>query len=190
MPADDPAPDLFLEPRLLHAEEEEGLWLRVVDVPAALESRGWDVGGAELTLFVHGDKFVPENNGSWCLAVGNAPTCTPRAKRLAIMAEDCDIQLGIGALSALFMVRNGVHSGALVNCFPVDCGFKACFELIRRAIEPQQRWRWLGWLWVSRKHCGRWITCSQLRPNRIAATTFDSKARFFSLRPRSSNGPL
>jgi len=32
VPMDDPAPDLFAEPRLLQTALDEGAWLRVVDV--------------------------------------------------------------------------------------------------------------------------------------------------------------
>ena len=44
-PMDDPAPDLFIEPRLLHAQDLEGTWWRLVDVPAALAQRGYDTEG-------------------------------------------------------------------------------------------------------------------------------------------------
>lgn len=104
VPSDDPAPDLFVEPRLLHVEEDEGLWLRVIDVPSALQSRGWDVGGVKLTLFVHGDTFVQENDGAWQLTIGEAPTCRATVERVAVEAEHCDLQIGIAALGPLFMV--------------------------------------------------------------------------------------
>ena len=104
MPADDPAPDLFVEPRLLHVEEDEGMWLRVIDVPSALESRGWDIGSICLTLFIRGDTFVQENNGAWQLVVGAAPTCTAIVRQVTTQAKHCDVQLSITALGPLLMV--------------------------------------------------------------------------------------
>ena len=44
-PADDPAAEFFLEPRLLNAEDHEGAWFRVVDAAGALAERGYDVEG-------------------------------------------------------------------------------------------------------------------------------------------------
>ena len=44
-PMDDPAPDLFIEQRLLHAQDLEGTWWRLVDGPAALAQRGYDTEG-------------------------------------------------------------------------------------------------------------------------------------------------
>lgn len=44
-PADDPALEFFLEPRLLNARDDEGMWLRIVDVPTSLAGRGWDADG-------------------------------------------------------------------------------------------------------------------------------------------------
>lgn len=66
MPDDDPAPHLLLEPRMLNKNQFDGLWLRVVDVPSALEARGYTQSG-EVTLTVRDDDLCSWNNGSWTL---------------------------------------------------------------------------------------------------------------------------
>jgi predicted acetyltransferase len=101
VPAADPAPDLFLEPRLLHPAEEEGMWLRLVDVPAALAGRGWDNAAAELTIAVRGDVLIPANNRAWRLrtTAGGASCCAAPA------GTSADLSLGVAALALLFMGR-------------------------------------------------------------------------------------
>ena len=67
VPADDPAPALFLEPRLLRAEvEAEGTWWRIVDVKGALEARGYSIAlGDTLTLAVEdNERLAPWNTGA------------------------------------------------------------------------------------------------------------------------------
>ena len=61
-PLDDPAPELFAEPRMLHAEDREGLWLRVVDVERALSERGYDRPGT-LRIGISADSLAPWNEG-------------------------------------------------------------------------------------------------------------------------------
>lgn len=82
-PVDDPAPELLVEPRLLHQVEGEGLWLRVVDVEGALAGRGYGADG-ELVLEVPPDPLAPWNEGRYCLTVeggqahlAGAPTRQP-----------------------------------------------------------------------------------------------------------------
>jgi predicted acetyltransferase len=66
LPADDPAVELFVEPRLLHAEDREGVWLRIIDVEGALAGRGWHAQG-ELVFEVPQDDLAPWNAGGWRL---------------------------------------------------------------------------------------------------------------------------
>ncbi|MEJ2088939.1 MAG: GNAT family N-acetyltransferase [Gammaproteobacteria bacterium] len=63
---DDPAPNMFLEPRMLGRRTWDGVWLRVVDVEAALSARGYDVPG-EAIVEVHDDDLCPWNNGRYRL---------------------------------------------------------------------------------------------------------------------------
>ena len=94
-PLDDPAADVFVEPRLLHSQDLEGSWWRVVDVKTALEQRGYDVEGS-LVLAITEDELAPWNNGRWRLDVGSGGA--------EVQATDApaDIELSVRALSSLY----------------------------------------------------------------------------------------
>lgn len=71
VPDDDPAPQLLLEPRRLNRRASDGIWLRVVDVPALLGERGYSHGG-NATVTIKDDDLCPWNNGTWTVsAEGN-----------------------------------------------------------------------------------------------------------------------
>ena len=65
---DDPAPNLFLEPRRLRRKTGDGVWMRVVDVADALAGRGYDQPG-EAVIEITGDELCPWNNGCYRLSV-------------------------------------------------------------------------------------------------------------------------
>lgn len=67
-PADDPAFELFAEPRLLHSQDREGVWLRIVDVERALAERGYVADGT-LTLRITEDALTPWNEGTYRIEV-------------------------------------------------------------------------------------------------------------------------
>ncbi len=94
-PVDDPAPDLFVEPRLLHTQDLEGTWWRVVDAPLAFTLRGYDVEGS-LVFAIADDELAPWNNGRWYLDVG------PQGAEVQATAATADIELSVRALSSLY----------------------------------------------------------------------------------------
>ena len=94
-PADDPAWELFLEPRMLNAEDREGTWFRIVDAGAALAGRGYDAEGS-LAIGIADDPLTPWNNGVWQLAVGPDGAQAQRTNRAP------DIALSAKALTSLF----------------------------------------------------------------------------------------
>ena len=63
---DDPAPNLFLEPRRLRRKTMDGIWMRVVDAQAALTGRGYDLTD-ELVVEITEDDLCPWNNGCYRL---------------------------------------------------------------------------------------------------------------------------
>ena len=104
-PLDDPAADVFVEPRLLHSQDLEGSWWRVVDVKTALGQRGYDVEGS-LVLAITEDELAPWNNGRWRLDVGSDGA--------EVQATDApaDIELSVRALSSLYSGhRSARHLG-------------------------------------------------------------------------------
>lgn len=94
-PADDPAAEFFLEPRLLNAEDHEGAWFRVVDAANALAERGYDV-EEELTIGLNADPLTPWNDGQWHLEAG-----TDGARMRPSKAAP-DIELSSKALASLY----------------------------------------------------------------------------------------
>ena len=68
--ADDPAEELFAEPRMLHARDTEGVYFRVVDVAGALAGRGYDVDG-DIRIGISADRETPWNEGTWRLSANN-----------------------------------------------------------------------------------------------------------------------
>ena len=104
-PLDDPAADVFVEPRLLHSQDLEGSWWRVVDVKTALGQRGYDVEGS-LVLAITEDELAPWNNGRWRLDVG------PDGAGVQATDAPADIELSVRALSSLYSGhRSARHLG-------------------------------------------------------------------------------
>jgi len=67
-PADEPLLHMLAEPRALRFQVRDGAWLRIIDLPAALEARRFAVDGM-LRLDVR-DEFCPWNEGRWVLQGG------------------------------------------------------------------------------------------------------------------------
>ena len=94
-PMDDPAMLLMQEPRLLHCNDREGSWMRIIDVPAALAQRGYD-GEGDLVIGVRGDDFAVWNNGNWRIR------CDGNEAEVSSVKSDADVELSIGALTSLY----------------------------------------------------------------------------------------
>ena len=100
-PPDDPALDLFMEPRLLHAVDRPGIMFRVVDVPNALLGRGYSGGAGSVTLRVVEDTLAPWNAGWWRLSVaeGGEPSVEQLSEADAageeVLTFDAIRQLGL-----------------------------------------------------------------------------------------------
>lgn len=102
MPVDHPLLLLLAEPRRLGWAIGDALWLRLVDLVAALEGRGWAADG-RLVLDVH-DEACPWNAGRWELVAedGRArATASTAAADLAMHARD----LAAAYLGGIGMVR-------------------------------------------------------------------------------------
>lgn len=117
--SDDPAPDLLLEPRMLNKHVSDGIWMRVVDVEAALPHRPYSARG-ELTFAIDGDDLCAWNNGAYLLETDGksgdvrrtdrAPQLTMRPNSLASLVS--------GHSSASRLARAGlleVHDAGAVR---------------------------------------------------------------------------
>jgi predicted acetyltransferase len=94
-PVDDPAHELFAEPRMLQARDTEGLWFRVVDVEQALAARGYDADG-EVVLGVPADRETPWNEGTYRLTVSGGEVDVSRT------ASPAEVTVPIKSLSSAF----------------------------------------------------------------------------------------
>ncbi len=119
-PIDDPAAELFMEPRLLNSLDREGLWFRMVDVPRALEGRGYDEAG-EITIEVTEDPVAPWNPGTYCLET------SAEGAQAATTSRSPDIQLSVKALASLY---TGFRSARQLAAWGLMVGSD---EAVRRA---------------------------------------------------------
>ncbi|MDE0047118.1 MAG: GNAT family N-acetyltransferase [bacterium] len=101
-PSDDPAMEYFLEPRLLEARDNEGFWLRLVDVASALKGRGWTSDG-EISITVREDSLAPWNTGSYRLTVSGGTA------DVAPCPTATDIEISVKALASLYTGRRSAR---------------------------------------------------------------------------------
>lgn len=94
-PADDPAWELFAEPRMLRAQDKEGVYFRIVDVAGALAERGYAMNG-EMVIGVGPDRESPWNQGNWQLRVEDGEAS------VRATTEPADVQFSIKSLSSAF----------------------------------------------------------------------------------------
>lgn len=94
-PAIHPLQFMLAEPRRLRARLNEGLWVRIIDLPDALQSRSYaDEGSIVIDIE---DELLPANAGRWRLtSSGSTATVEPTG-------DDPDLRLGIGALGSVYL---------------------------------------------------------------------------------------
>jgi predicted acetyltransferase len=85
----------LLDPRRLGMTVMDGLWLRILDIPAALEARTY-AGDGRIVLEIR-DGFYPENDGSWSVEA------MAGAGRVARAAEPAEMRLEISDLAAVYL---------------------------------------------------------------------------------------
>jgi hypothetical protein len=120
--ADEPLFDLVNEPRRLGARIGDGLWLRVVDVAAALEQRRY---GAPIDLVLEvADPLLPENTGRYRLTglrdgAHRAPSSDRPTRRWT-------------------SARSGsLYLGALGRAPPTRAAFRSCTSRSGRRMPPR-----------------------------------------------------
>jgi predicted acetyltransferase len=91
LPLDHPLLHLVARPDSLNLRAETGLWVRLVDVGAALSARGYAADGR--VTFEVADAFCPWNAGTWTLGDGVAR----RSRRRP------DLRLDVTALGAVYL---------------------------------------------------------------------------------------
>lgn len=92
---DDPLALMLVEPRRLRTRVMDAMWLRIVDVKAALEGRGYAAEGS--ITFRLTDEFCPWNEATWTL------TASPGAPSVAQSDADPDLALETNDLAAAYL---------------------------------------------------------------------------------------
>jgi predicted acetyltransferase len=92
LPVDHPLQLLVARVNRLALRVQDGLWLRLVDVPAALAARGYAT-NEPVAVEVTTDPQFPENVGTWAVAAG----ATRRTRRRA------DVRVDVQALGSVYL---------------------------------------------------------------------------------------
>ncbi len=112
LPLDDPAVLLADDVRGLGIKAKDHVWLRILDVPAALMARRYR---ADLDLTIHvTDTVLSQNSGAWRLAIESGEARVTRAPEGA----QVDVSIGIQDLSAAYL--GGTTIEALAGAGLVD----------------------------------------------------------------------
>ncbi len=91
LPVDHPLFFLLAEPRRMRFRVGDALWVRLVDVGAALSGRSYVVDGT--VVIEVADHFCPWNEGRWKLEAGEA----------ARAEEEPDLRCEVGALGSVYL---------------------------------------------------------------------------------------
>jgi predicted acetyltransferase len=107
LPTDHPLLGLVAEPRRLGITLGDGLWLRIIDVKAALEGRtyGLDGRGIGRLTFDLQDEYCPWNAGRWRIDVSDGHAVAERTE------AEADLSIDANALASLFL--GGFKAAAL-----------------------------------------------------------------------------
>ena len=108
-PVDDPLLHLLADPRRARARFRDGLWVRLVDLPAALAKRRY-AAAADVVIEV-ADEICPWNAGTWRLRVqGPSRAAEASCERTS---DPADLSLPAAALGAAYL--GGTRLGALAG---------------------------------------------------------------------------
>ncbi|RPI24563.1 MAG: GNAT family N-acetyltransferase, partial [Actinobacteria bacterium] len=120
-PVDDPLPFEVTDPRRVQRRLWDAMWVRVMDVPAALEARSYETDGA-LTLRVE-DAFRPATSGTYRLEVAGGEAACRRSD------GEGEVTLGIDVLGHLYL--GGGSAGAMAAAGRVAGSSEAVTRLHR-----------------------------------------------------------
>jgi hypothetical protein len=109
-PADEPVRWMLKNPRAMRVTRQtDNFWVRLLDVPAALEARGYEADGS-LIFEITQDAMCPANVGIWRLSVtGGLASCTPAAGMAMDLTVDVQAlgSLYLGGMSASLLASAG-----------------------------------------------------------------------------------
>lgn len=106
LPADHELLLLVADPSRLKFMVTDALWVRLVDVPAALRARSYD--GDDPVVLDVSDMFLPDNAGRWRIAGGQAERTN----------EEPDLRLDVNALGSTYL--GGITFGDLLRAGRIE----------------------------------------------------------------------
>ena len=109
-PSDDPLWWMLSDPRRLRRESHDALWLRLLDVPSALEARTYNADGRLKIGLI--SESQPELAGTYVLDISDSQASVKKT------TERPDVVMTPGELSALYL--GGVAPGPLVDAGRID----------------------------------------------------------------------
>jgi predicted acetyltransferase len=125
LPVDDPLVALLRNPRTAERAERDALWVRLLDVPAAVAGRTWAT-EARLTVELE-DDLLPRNAGRWRFELG------PDGGRCTRTDDPADLVLPVAELGAAYLgggsVVRAVDAGLVAEASP---GAAAAFDRAAR----------------------------------------------------------
>jgi predicted acetyltransferase len=134
LPVDHPLFTLASEPRRLGPRLGDGLWVRILDVAAALEARTWGIGGnaAGRVVLQLADTYCPWNADRWRLDVSGGRAAVTRTDDAA------DVALTANELGAMYL--GGISASALAEAGRVtelrSGGLTTADTLFATAVRP------------------------------------------------------
>ena len=106
-PADDPIQYMLVDPRRARTKVSDGLWVRIIDLPTALQRRRYAC-AVDVVIEVT-DALLPANEGRWRLQAGGpGEGGKPACERTTAPA---DVVLPVSALGAAYL--GGTRLGGL-----------------------------------------------------------------------------
>jgi predicted acetyltransferase len=108
-PVDDPLLHLLADPRRTRARYTDGLWIRLIDLPAALAARSYSA-AVDVVIEIT-DDWLPANAGRWRLVAGGPAGGTkPSCERTT---AEPDLRMPVAALGAAYL--GGTRLGGLAT---------------------------------------------------------------------------
>jgi predicted acetyltransferase len=126
---DDPLWWKLIDPRRVERRRTDALWVRIMDVPAALEARTYEFDGS-IRIGVE-DPFRPGTSGVYELAVSEG------VGKSMVVDGDADVDVGIDALGALYLGTSSalsMASAGLIDGAPDRVS--QLHRLFHTAVEP------------------------------------------------------
>jgi predicted acetyltransferase len=125
MAVDDPLVHLLVDERAAKPDVRDNLWVRILDVKAALEGRGYESDG-DVVLQLS-DAQIPENAGTWRVTIADGT-----ARVTPAPGSEPDLTLGIQELGAAYL--GGVRIEALVHAALVTENAPGAASALGRAM--------------------------------------------------------